>query len=544
MINLDNICQKAIDGIDDLQGIYIKEKLIESCKNIIRESMDSEGIRDSVIQAALELTTEQEPKWQYVASKLYVYRLYDEVRRNRRIDLEEKPYSKFYEFIKEMTDKNLYGKYILENYSKAEIQELEKEIKPERDFIFTYSGIDLLTKRYLIQDYNRKPLELPQQMFMGIAMHLAVPEKKEDRVMWAKRFYDVLSSLKATMATPTMSNARKPFYQLSSCFIDTVEDSLKGIYKSLDNFAEVSKFGGGMGIYIGKIRAMGSAIRGFKGASGGVIPWIKLFNDTAVAVDQLGVRNGSVAIWLDAWHKEVPEFLQLRTNNGDDRKKAHDIFPGLCYPNLFWRLAEEDIDANWYMMCPYEIKSIKGYSLEDFYGEEWEKRYYDCVNDERIDKRVMSVKDIVRLIIKSAAETGTPFAFYRDTVNKMNPNKHKGMIYSSNLCTEIMQNMSPMDIQETTMYDENGDTIIVEKIKAGDFVVCNLSSVVLGNIDVTNDEEIEYVVETQIRAMDNVIDLNYYSVPFAEVTNKKYRAIGLGTSGYHHMLAIGMMKNT
>ena len=537
MINLDNICQNAVNEIDDFQGIYIKEKLVERCKNIVRESMDMNGVRDSVMQAALELTTEQEPKWQYIASKLYMNRLYDEVKLNRGNEFEENPYKGFYEFIKEMTDKKLYGKYILENYTENEINELEKEIRPERDFIFTYSGIDLLAKRYLIQNYDRKPLELPQQMFMGIAMHLAIPEKQENRVMWAKRFYDVLSSLKATMATPTMSNARKPFYQLSSCFIDTVEDSLKGIYKSLDNFAEVSKFGGGMGIYLGKIRAIGSAIRGFKGASGGVIPWIKLFNDTAVAVDQLGVRSGSVAIWLDAWHKEVPEFLQLRTNNGDDRKKAHDIFPGLCYPDLFWRLAEEDINANWYMMCPHEIKSIKGYSLEDFYGEEWEHRYYDCVNDERIDKRVMSVKDIVRLIIKSAAETGTPFAFYRDIVNKMNPNKHNGMIYSSNLCTEIMQNMSPMDIQETTICDENGDTVIIEKTKAGDFVVCNLSSIVLGNIDVKSDKEIEYIVETQIRAMDNVIDLNYYSVPFAEVTNKKYRAIGLGTSGYHHMLA-------
>ena len=537
MINLDNICQNAVNEIDDFQGIYIKEKLVERCKNIVRESMDMNGVRDSVMQAALELTTEQEPKWQYIASKLYMNRLYDEVKLNRGNEFEENPYKGFYEFIKEMTDKKLYGKYILENYTENEINELEKEIRPERDFIFTYSGIDLLAKRYLIQNYDRKPLELPQQMFMGIAMHLAIPEKQENRVMWAKRFYDVLSSLKATMATPTMSNARKPFYQLSSCFIDTVEDSLKGIYKSLDNFAEVSKFGGGMGIYLGKIRAIGSAIRGFKGASGGVIPWIKLFNDTAVAVDQLGVRGGSVAIWLDAWHKEVPEFLQLRTNNGDDRKKAHDIFPGLCYPDLFWRLAEEDINANWYMMCPHEIKTIKGYSLEDFYGEEWEHRYYDCVNDERIDKRVMSVKDIVRLIIKSAAETGTPFAFYRDIVNKMNPNKHNGMIYSSNLCTEIMQNMSPMDIQETTICDENGDTVIIEKTKAGDFVVCNLSSIVLGNIDVKSDKEIEYIVETQIRAMDNVIDLNYYSVPFAEVTNKKYRAIGLGTSGYHHMLA-------
>ena len=373
-------------------------------------------------------------------------------------------------------------------------------------------------------------------MFMGIAMHLAIPEKKEKRLYWAKRFYDVLSSIKATMATPTMSNARKPFYQLSSCFIDTVDDSLAGIYKSLDNFSKVSKFGGGMGIYMGKVRALGSAIRGFKGASGGIIPWIKLFNDTAIAVDQLGVRNGSVAIWLDAWHKDLPEFLQIKTNNGDDRKKAHDIFPGLCYPDLFWKLAENDIDANWYMMCPHEIKTVKGYSLEDFYGEEWEKKYYECVEDDRIEKRVMSVKDIVRLIIKSAAETGTPFAFYRDTVNKFNPNKHKGMIYSSNLCTEIMQNMSAMEIEQTEIKDENGDVVVIEKTKPGDFVVCNLSSVVLGNVDVTSDEEVEYVVETQIRAMDNVIDLNYYSVPFAEITNKKYRAVGLGTSGYHHML--------
>ena len=533
---MNKICKFAIEAIKDKEGIYTEEKLIESAKNIIRPAMTEDEMLSSIMQVALELTTESEPKWQYAASKIYIYKLYKEVMQN--IDKKDKePYSNFYDFIYDMTNRNLYGKYILENYSKEEIDELEQFIKPERDYLFTYSGIDLLAKRYLIHSYDRKPLELPQQMFMGIAMHLAIPEEKENRVKWAKRFYDVLSSLKATMATPTMSNARKPFYQLSSCFIDTVEDSLKGIYKSLDNFANVSKFGGGMGIYIGKVRALESSIRGFKGAAGGVIPWVKLFNDTAIAVDQLGVRNGSVAIWLDAWHKDIPEFLQIRTNNGDDRKKAHDVFPGLCYPDLFWRLAEEDIDATWYMMCPHEIKTVKGYSLEDFYGKQWEEKYYECVNDTRISKRTMSVKDIVRLIIKSAAETGTPFAFYRDTANKMNPNKHKGMIYSSNLCTEIMQNMSAMDIQVSEVFDTNGDKIVVEKTKAGDFVVCNLSSVVLGNVDVNNDEELEYVVETQIRAMDNVIDLNYYAIPFAEITNKKYRAIGLGTSGYHHMLA-------
>lgn len=534
---LEKLCQYAISDISSENEVYNYKKLRDALEHIIRPTMSEREIIQSLTQVSLELTSQDEPKWQYAAAKLYIHNLYEEVRESRGLAKEQDPYSNLYEFIADLTEKGLYGKYILENYTKAEIKELESIMDRNRDFLFNYSGINLLAKRYLIQDFHRKPLELPQQMFMGIAMHLAIPEKKENRLFWAKRFYDVLSSLKATMATPTMSNARKPFYQLSSCFIDTVDDSLNGIYKSLDSFSKVSKFGGGMGIYIGKVRALGSAIRGFKGASGGIIPWVKLFNDTAIAVDQLGVRNGSVAIWLDAWHKDLPEFLQLKTNNGDDRKKAHDVFPGLCYPDLFWKLAENDIDANWYMMCPHEIRIYKGYSLEDFYGEEWEKRYWECVNDDRIEKRIMTVKDVVRLIIKSAAETGTPFAFYRDIVNKTNPNKHKGMIYSSNLCTEIMQNMSPMKIESTEIVDDNGDKIIVEKTRSGDFVVCNLSSVVLGNINVNDDKELEYIVETQIRAMDNVIDLNYYSVAFAEVTNKRYRAVGLGTSGYHHMLA-------
>ena len=543
-MDLNSICEKALKGIDEDKEVYTVSKLLGVVDNIIRPNMNDEEVKSSIMQFALELTSDMEPKWQFVAERLYIDKLYNKIRKKRGISEDKSLYKDLYGFIVELTEKGLYGKYILENYSKEEIEELEKEIKPEKDYLFTYSGIKLLAERYLIQDFDRSILELPQQLFMGIAMHLAIPEKKEIRVSWAKRFYDVLSSLKATMATPTMSNARKPFYQLSSCFIDTVDDSLKGIYKSLDNFAEVSKYGGGMGIYIGKIRGLESPIRGFKGASGGVIPWIKLFNDTAIAVDQLGVRNGSVAIWLDAWHKDLPEFLQLKTNNGDDRKKAHDVFPGICYPDLFWKLAENDINANWYMMCPHEIKLAKGYSLEDFYGEEWEKKYKECVADHRIEKRAMPVKDIVRLIIKSAAETGTPFAFFRDTVNEMNPNKHKGMIYSSNLCTEIMQNMSSMEIQKSEIVDRNGDIVIIEKTKPGDFVVCNLSSIVLGNVEVKDDKELGYVVETQIRAMDNVIDLNYYSVPFAEVTNKKYRSIGLGTSGYHHMLANNLIHFT
>ena len=389
-------------------------------------------------------------------------------------------------------------------------------------------------KRYLLRTHDLQLMETPQEMFMGIAMHLAIPET--NRVYWAKQIYDILSTLKVTMATPTMANARKPYHQLSSCFIDTVADTLANIYKSIDNFAQISKYGGGMGLYFGKVRANGSDIRGFKGAAGGVIRWIKLVNDTATAVDQLGVRQGAVAVYLDAWHKDLPEFLNLRTNNGDDRMKAHDVFPAICYPDLFWKMAKEDLNATWYLMCPHEIGKVKGYQLEDFYGEEWEERYFDCVNDARISKREMILKDLVRLILKSAVETGTPFTFNRDQVNKMNPNGHKGMIYCSNLCTEIAQNMSAITLTEPQIIKVDEEEIVVNKSKPGDFVVCNLASLSLGNIDVTNKQELSHIIHTIVRALDNVIDLNYYPIPYAEITNRQYRAIGLGVSGYHHML--------
>ena len=483
-----------------------------------------------LIKASSELTSKENPNWEYISARIYAYKIHREISHYEKewhiIDFKSK--------IEVLTKANLYGEYILENYSSDDIDELEKYIDDSRDELFTYSSLDLVYKRYLICDSHKKVIETMQEMFMGIAMHLAIPEK--DRVSFAKKVYDVLSNLKATVATPTMSNARKPFHQLSSCFIDTVPDTLKGIYRSIDNFAQVSKHGGGMGLYFGKVRASGSDIRGFKGVAGGVIRWIKLANDTAVAVDQLGVRQGSCAVYLDVWHRDIPEFLNLRTNNGDDRMKAHDVFPAICFPNLFWRLAKENINSNWYLFCPHEVKEIMGFCLEDYYGEEWEEKYKLCVKEPRLDKRVLTIKDLVKLILKSQVETGTPFIFNRDNANNTNPNSHKGMIYSSNLCTEIMQNMKEILDTDEKILQIDGEDHVVTDVKAGDFVVCNLASLVLGNIDLQNDEEMEFVVSTMIRALDNVIDLNYYPTPFAKITNAKYRAIGLGTSGYHHAL--------
>ena len=497
-----------------------------------KPSMNEEECYAALVKAAVELTTPEAPNWEFIASRLLNYSFQN----NLTNVMNKYGITCLYEKIRYMCDKGLYGDYILTHYPRKEIDEAEGFIVKDRDKLFTYSGLDLLLKRYVIHDHNHIPLETPQEMFLGIALHLCMNEKT-DRMKWVKRTYDMLSRLEVTMATPTMSNARKPYHQLSSCFIDMVPDSLDGIYRSLDNFAKVSKLGGGMGMYFGKVRATGSAIRGFKGAAGGVIRWIRLVNDTAVAVDQLGMRQGAVAVYLDAWHKDLPEFLQLRTNNGDDRMKAHDVFPAVCYPDLFWKLAEENIDAPWHLMCPHEILTVKGYSLEDYYGEEWEKRYYDCVNDSHISKRTVSVKDIVRLILRSAVETGTPFAFNRDTVNRMNPNGHAGMIYCSNLCTEIAQNMAPIEYVSTKISVENGDTVLLTTTRPGDFVVCNLASLSLGNLPVEDEDYIEKTVETAVRVLDNVIDLNFYPLEYARLTNQKYRSIGLGVSGYHHMLA-------
>ncbi|MCI5839282.1 MAG: ribonucleoside-diphosphate reductase subunit alpha [Peptoniphilaceae bacterium] len=509
---------------------YSIEDLFLKFESFLKPNMTDEEILISLTKAASELTNKESPKWEFIAARFMDYGL------NKKIDLCENKYqiSDFKSKIKFLTDKNLYGQYMLENYSDEEIDELEKYIDYDRDKLMNYSGLDLLIKRYIIRTHDGEPLERIQEMYMGIAMHLAIPEK--NKISFAKDLYDLLSTLKVTMATPTMSNARKPYNQLSSCFIDTVADTLKGIYRSITNFAEVSKHGGGMGLYFGKVRANGSDIRGFKGVAGGVIRWIKLANDTAVAVDQLGVRQGSVAVYLDMWHKDMPEFLALRTNNGDDRMKAHDVFPAICVPNLFWKMCRDNLDGDWYMFDPHEILVKKGYALEDTFSEEFEKHYYDLIEDPEISKRVIPMKDMVRLIIKSRTETGTPFVFNRDIVNEQNPNKHKGIIYSSNLCTEIAQNMSASETISVKVQTEDGDEIIVNKTKPGDFVECNLASIVLGNVDVDDKEELEKVVSTTVRALDNVIDLNYYPTPYAFVTNKKYRAIGLGVSGYHHML--------
>lgn len=528
--------------LDDIQKDYDDPKyslriLSDKFSSFLKEGMSTLEKENALTKASVELTTADAPRWDFIAGRFLSFfferRINESMKRRNIFSFSDK--------LNYLVSEGLYLKDITDNYTKEEIEEAYTYIDGERNKLFTYSGLDLLLKRYVIRSHKHEVLETPQEMYLGIALHLAMPETK-DRMKRVREFYDMLSKMEVTMATPTLSNARKPIHQLSSCFIDTVPDSLDGIYRSIDNFAKVSKFGGGMGLYFGKVRANGSAIRGFEGAAGGIIRWIRLVNDTAVAVDQLGVRAGAVAVYLDIWHKDILEFLSLRTNNGDERMKAHDVFPAICYPDYFWKLCSEDLNQMWYMMCPYEVYKTKGYHLEDYWGDEWTEKYLECVNDNRIQKRSIVLKDLVRLIIKSEVETGTPFAFNRDTVNRMNPNKHKGIIYCSNLCTEIAQNMSEIEAEESRIVNEDGDIVVVNKTKPGDFVVCNLASLSLGNIDLEDKEHLSSLVHSVVRALDNVITLNFYPVPYAKITNDKYRSIGLGVSGYHHALAKRKIK--
>lgn len=492
-----------------------------------RDGMTTKEIQRTVIQVAVEKTSVEQPDWQYVAARLLAYDLYKDAAINRGYR-GHFGYGDFVQLIHTLTDKGLYGSYLRETYSDEEIAELGAYIKPERDELFNYAGLRLLAERYMIKDFDGGVMELPQERFMVIAMHLAMKEK--ERVKHAKDFYDVLSKLEITVATPTLANAGTPFHQLSSCFIDTVDDSLVSIMGTAHASSMVSKFGGGVGIYLGKVRSRGSSIRGHKGASGGVVPWTRLYNQIAISVDQLGTRAGAFAIYLDVWHADILDFLNLKTNNGDDRMKAHDIFPGVCIPDLFMQRVKER--GMWYLFDPHEVRQVMGYSLEDSYGEEFERRYAECVAEERLTiKTEIPAIEIMKRIMASAFETGTPFIFFRDTVNRANPNKHAGMIYSSNLCTEIMQNMSPTLFVEESLEDD----MITIRQKPGDFVVCNLSSLNLGRIQ--SFEDIARIVPIQMRMLDNVIDLNYYPVKQAQVTNRKYRAVGLGTSGYHQYLA-------
>ena len=532
--NKENIVTELIKKAQESLDLSI-EAYEDKVNRLIDEHTSFEEVTDILIKTALENIDEATPDWTFFASRLYLQELYRQAANNRNYDIEDK-YGDLYQLIKQLTDKGIYTPILLKKYTKEEIDFFNKHIDPEKDKLFHYLAIYTLATRYLATDHDKNTYELPQERWMIIAMHLMQDEDKSQRKQLVLEAYWALSNLYMTVATPTMNNAGKTHGQLSSCFIDTVDDSLQSIYDVNTDVAQLSKNGGGIGVYMGKVRGRGSSIKGFKGMSSGVVPWIRQLNNTAVSVDQLGTRKGAIAIYLDVWHIDIEPFLDLKLNNGDERMRAHDIFPGVCLPDYFMEQVEERGD--WYLFDPHEVRQVMGYSLEDYYDEEkghgtWRTKYKECIENERLSKRKVPAIDIMKRIMISQLETGTPFMFYRDEVNRKNNNDHAGIIYCSNLCTEITQNQTPTQFLEE--YVENEDTI-VKKYKTGDYVVCNLSSINLGRA--VPDEVLERLIPIQVRMLDNVIDVNTLPIKQAQLTNQKYRAIGLGTFGWHHLLAL------
>lgn len=516
-----------------------------------RQQLSADEMVDLLIREAESRIDLTAPDWEHFAARLYLRRLYKRASKNRFYDATLK-YGSYVGLQESLADRNVYSIDILKAYSKDELDEAGQMIEPERDTLFAYNGLYLLATRYLATDHSRAVYELPQERWLTIALYLMQHEhehgdrSRRRRMLLVREAYWALSNLYMTVATPTLANAGKVGGQLSSCFIDTVDDSLQGIYDSNTDVARVSKHGGGVGAYLGYVRSAGSSIRGVANSSGGVVPWIKQLNNTAVSVDQLGQRKGAIAVYLDVWHRDIEAFLDLRLNNGDQRLRAHDVFTSVCLPDLFMEAVERRGD--WYLFDPYEVKRIKGWYLQDFHDEQrgqgsFREKYEEVVADERISRRTIKAIDLFKRIMVSQLETGNPLMFYRDEANRKNPNKHAGSIYSSNLCTEILQNMSP-----TRMIQEmiSGDQIVTTK-QAGDFVVCNLSSINLGRAvtaapDLLTSDVLERLVPIQVRMLDNVIDLNQLPVPQATITNRKYRAIGLGTFGWHHLLALQQIE--
>ncbi len=503
---------------------------MEAFKKNIVQDIKTKDINKLMIKTCIDLVSVENTHWQHVAARIFVSNLYKQATRNRKMSMKklytpEAYKALFDEYIKE----GLYYKDFYKYYSEEDILKAGKLLSEDTDKAYEYTTVLSLDKRYLLNP-NGVIKELPQEMYMSVALFLAIPEPEENRLDFAMKLYKHCSEQRISLPTPTLLNSRTNYHQLSSCFKANVDDDLRAIFHSFENMAQISKFGGGVGVYWGNIRARGAAIRGVYGASGGVNPWIKIVNDTAIAVNQLGSRLGAISVTLDVWHADIHDFLDLQTETGDIRSKAFDVFPAVSMPDIFMHRVQND--EEWTLFDPHEISEKYGKKLQDYFGKEFDEFYEKLEKDNDLKlKKTIKAKELFKKFMKTAVETGMPYVFWRDTINAVNPNKHAGNIYSSQLCTEICQNTSPTKFIE----EEIEDGKIVIRYEPGDFVVCNLASINVAKV--YEEKVIADVIPTVMRVLDNVITLNYYPIKEAQRTAMRYRSVGLGYLGLAEYLA-------
>ncbi len=505
---LQTIIREACEGLAEVDGALIER---ETLKNLY------DGVAEKDVNTALVMTArtlvEREPNYSYVTARLLMDTLRAEAlgflgiaesaTHHEMADLYAKALPAYVE-------KGVEFELIDPKLKDYDLAKLGAALQHERDQQFTYLGLQTLYDRYFLHKDGIR-FELPQVFFMRVAMGLAIEEpQKNERAI---EFYNLLSSFDYMASTPTLFNAGTLRPQLSSCYLTTVPDDLSGIYNAIHDNAMLSKFAGGLGNDWTPVRALGSYIKGTNGKSQGVVPFLKVVNDTAVAVNQGGKRKGAVCAYLETWHLDIEEFLELRKNTGDDRRRTHDMNTANWIPDLFMKRVFDD--GQWTLFSPSDVPD-----LHDLTGRAFEERYEYYEELTKYGKiklfKTIAAKDLWRKMLSMLFETGHPWLTFKDPCNLRSPQQHVGVVHSSNLCTEITLNTNKDEI-----------------------AVCNLGSINLVNHIVDGKLDVEKLgrtVKTAVRMLDNVIDINYYSVPQARNSNLKHRPVGLGLMGFQDAL--------
>lgn len=509
MNRLETVIAEACAGLTEVDAQKI---LGETVRNLY-DGVSEDDLNTSMVITARTLI-EQDPNYSFVTARLLLDHLRSEAlsflgvaQRATQADMAHLYAGAFPRYIQRGIELEL----VAPELAGFDLERLARALKPGRDMQFTYLGLQTLYDRYFIHS-NDVRFELPQIFFMRVAMGLALREK--DREARAIEFYDLLSSFDYMASTPTLFNAGTLHSQLSSCYLTTVPDDLAGIYGAIRDNALLSKWAGGLGNDWTRVRSLGAYIKGTNGKSQGVVPFLKVANDTAVAVNQGGKRKGAVCAYLETWHLDIEEFLELRKNTGDDRRRTHDMNTANWIPDLFMKRVLEGGD--WTLFSPSSVPE-----LHDLTGTAFEKKYAEyeqLARDGRIKPhKVVKAENLWRKMLSMLFETGHPWLTFKDPCNLRSPQQHCGVVHSSNLCTEITLNTSDDEI-----------------------AVCNLGSINLenhvrpdGGLDMT---KLERTVRTAVRMLDNVIDINYYAVPQARKSNLRHRPVGLGIMGFQDAL--------
>ncbi|MHB1240857.1 MAG: ribonucleoside-diphosphate reductase subunit alpha, partial [Gammaproteobacteria bacterium] len=506
---LSSLAEEACAGVEDVNGARIVQ---EALRNLF------DGIPEAEVVPALTIGArsliEREPNYGYAAARLLLHTL----RREALSFLAGRPdtasheamTARYPEYFDQYVHRGITLGLLNEELARFNLARLGAALQPERDRQFGYLGLQTLYDRYFLH-HGGVRFELPQAFFMRVAMGLALPEI--DRERRAIEFYELLSSFDFMSSTPTLFNAGTRRPQLSSCYLTTIPDDLDGIFGAIRANALLSKYAGGLGNDWTRVRGMGAHIRGTNGSSQGVVPFLKVANDTAVAVNQGGKRRGAVCAYLETWHIDIEEFLELRKNTGDERRRTHDMNTANWVPDLFMKRVTEEGD--WTLFSPDEVPD-----LHDLSGRAFEERYHEYETQAARGKlkvtRTVKAVELWRKMLSMLFETGHPWITFKDPCNLRSPQRHAGVVHSSNLCTEITLNSSDAEI-----------------------AVCNLGSVNLARHTGANgldDVKLERTVRTAMRMLDNVIDINYYSVPEARRSNLRHRPVGLGIMGFQDAL--------